>query len=346
VSRNYKYLWSLVPPLLVIGGNLAGGYWVAANFVFSLGLLAILERWVPENTSNQQNSTSWFPNGLLWIHVMLQTLCIVTMITYVRWFEPNGFQWLLLSLSVGVNSGASAIVIAHELIHRKNKWLNMAGQYLLITACNIYFYIDHLKVHHKYVGTPRDPATARKGEGLYAFVFRTIPGQIRSAWSVEARRLKESGRWSLDPRNYVVGALIVVVLISILIYTLFGLPAAAAWLMQGVIANFLLEYTNYIEHYGLYRKDNERVREIHSWQTDKVISRYFLIDLSRHADHHYYASKPYHTLDSFPSSPVLPGGYVSMIYYALVPRLFFRKMDPLVDKAMNKQANSSENRRD
>ncbi|MBK6839368.1 MAG: hypothetical protein IPG90_14780 [Bacteroidetes bacterium] len=71
------------------------------------------------------------------------------------------------------------------------------------------------------------------------------------------------------------------------------------------------------------RNEKERVNETHSWQTDKVISRFILIDLSRHSDHHFYASKAYHTLQHHEKSPVLPGGYASAIYMALIPPIWF-----------------------
>ena len=237
---------------------------------------------------------------------------------------------MVLSLSVGVNTGASAIVIAHELIHRKNKLYHLAGKFLLFTAGNIYFYIDHLKVHHKWVGTERDPATARKGENVYTFFFRSAIGQVKSSLNVESERLQKENSFKFGWRNYVVANfLLLIVFCSFVIYFI-GTKAVIVFLLQSMIANFLLEYTNYIEHYGLIRKENERVDETHSWQSDKVISRYFLIDLSRHSDHHYYASKPYNKLNSYETSPVLPGGYVSMFYFALIPPLWFNKVDRLI----------------
>ena len=121
-------------------------------------------------------------------------------------------------------------------------------------------------------------------------------------------------------------------MVLVLTTALLGVAAAAAFVMQAVVANFLLEYTNYIEHYGLTRNSGERVTEIHSWQSDKVISRFFLVDLSRHSDHHYYASKPYHVLMSYEKSPVLPGGYVSAFYLALIPSLWFKVMNRRIEK--------------
>jgi alkane 1-monooxygenase len=130
----------------------------------------------------------------------------------------------------------------------------------------------------------------------------------------------------LSIQNYVFSASLALLAVLFLVWYFIGLIGVGAFLLQVFFANFLLEYTNYIEHYGLSRSPDERVTEKHSWQTDKVLSRYFLIDLSRHADHHYYASKPYHTLKSYDTSPVLPYGYVSMVFFALIPPLFFRLM--------------------
>ncbi|MBL0050993.1 MAG: fatty acid desaturase [Bacteroidetes bacterium] len=123
--------------------------------------------------------------------------------------------------------------------------------------------------------------------------------------------------------NYVVWNSFMVVVIIAMLFVFISWNAAVAFLIQMLLANFLLEYVNYIEHYGLIRKEDERVREMHSWQSDKVVSRFFLVDLSRHADHHYFASKHYHTLQTYDNSPKLPGGYVQMIYYALIPPIWF-----------------------
>lgn len=337
-KRNYRYLWSLTTGIFVITGNLLGGWWVAMNTVFSLGILAVLENFVPDDKSNETEEEGWFPDGLLIGHVVMQVMCLSSMIYSVSHYDLNLIQFLLLGISTGVNSGSSAIVIAHELVHRKSKFMRGLGQFLLFSAGNIYFYIDHLKVHHKWVGTEKDPATARYGENLYAFFVRSTFSQIKSSFKVEADRLKSLGHSAWSPFNYVIGSILLQIILWFTLVLLFGPMVLLAYLVQAFFANFLLEYTNYIEHYGLSRNEKERVTELHSWQTDKVISRYFLIDLSRHADHHYYASKPYHTLKSYETSPVLPGGYVSMIYYAAIPPLFFKKIHALMNGDLGQNA--------
>ncbi|MFI5218565.1 MAG: alkane 1-monooxygenase [Bacteroidia bacterium] len=330
--RNYKYSLSLVPAVFVITGNLLGGWWVALNTVFSLGLLVVLENFVPENKDNRTDDNQLFPEALLFIHVLMQVICLATLFRSISHFNYSAIQFFVLSISVGINTGASSIVIAHELIHRKNKFYQLAGKFLLFTAGNIYFFVDHLKVHHKYVGTSLDPATARYGESVYKFFLRTTFGQMKSSLKTEAQRLQNKNAFKYGLRNYVIASLLLLIIFYSALYYFIGTKAVVVFLIQSLVANFLLEYTNYIEHYGLTRKEDERVTEIHSWQSDKVISRYFLIDLSRHSDHHYYASKPYHTLNSYEKSPVLPGGYVSMIYYALIPPLWFKVIHKRIKK--------------
>lgn len=331
MKRNFKYLLSLTTGIVAISGSLAGGWWVAANLVFSFGLLSIIDGTNWENKDNATDKDDLLPDMILFFQCLLQTACIVAMIYCVSHYELNILQIILVAVSTGINTGSGAIVQAHELIHRNNKWYQFAGKYLMLTACNIYFYVDHLKVHHKWVGTKKDAATSLYGESLYYFFVRTTLQQIRNAWQHEVARLEKESAFRFGLRNYVTGSVVLIIIISTALFLIFGFWILFAFLLQALTGNFLLEYTNYIEHYGLLRSEDERVTELHSWQSDKVISRFFLIDLSRHADHHYYASKPYSKLLSYENAPVLPGGYARMIWYALIPPLWFKTIHPILE---------------
>ncbi len=330
--RNYKYFWSLTPGIAVVFGNIAGGWWGMSNFIFSLGILAFIEWFFPEDKNNDASGSAFIPDFILVLHVALQTLAITSLFYAISVNKFTMWQLFWACLSTGVHSGSSSIVIAHELIHRKQILWQWMGKFLLFTAGNIYFYVEHLRVHHKYVGTQIDPATALYNESLYTFFFRTSLQQIKGAWKMEAERLRKENLSAIHYRNYVVVSIVMLSLVLIMLGVAIGPVAIFAFILQAVIANFLLEYTNYIEHYGLSRRENERVTEVHSWQSDKVISRFILIDLSRHSDHHYYASKPYHQLITYEKSPVLPGGYASAIYLALIPPLWFKVMNKRIEK--------------
>src|SRR4030095_1549140 len=97
--------------------------------------------------------------------------------------------------------------------------------------------------------------------------------------------------------------------------TLFYLAAAA-------IGILLLETVNYIEHYGLSRRKiapgkYERAMPQHSWNSDHIIGRLMLFELSRHSDHHYLASRKYQVLRHHDNAPQMPTGYPGMIILSL-----------------------------
>ncbi|HNQ62298.1 MAG TPA: alkane 1-monooxygenase [Bacteroidia bacterium] len=330
-TRNLKYLWSLLPGILTIAGNYLGSWWAISNFIFSLMVLAILEQLLPEDKSNQAESDSGIPDAILCTHFLFQILSLAVLFYSIREGRISGYFLVFAMLSTGVHTGSSSIIVAHEMIHRKSRHWQWAGKFLLLTAGNIYFYVDHLRVHHKWVGTVNDPATARKGESLYSFFLRSSIGQVRSSYNLEKERLAKLGLTSFHYRNYIVASVAILLAASFLIYEFVGIYGLAVFAGQCLLANFLLEYINYIEHYGLSRSLTNKVDTTLSWQSDKVISRFMLIDLSRHSDHHFLASKPYHTLHSHSDSPVLPGGYASCIYLALIPVLWFRIIDPKIN---------------
>ena len=75
---------------------------------------------------------------------------------------------------VGVMSGVIGIVYSHELMHQKPKLERWLGDLLLASVLYSHFRSEHLQVHHRYVGTPRDPVTARMGEGFQAYFWRVV----------------------------------------------------------------------------------------------------------------------------------------------------------------------------
>ena len=333
--RNWKYFFILIPVLLVVSGNLLGNWYTLGNFIFSFIILGIAELLLPEDRSNDDIVEDELPDILLFFCVVAQIFSISSLIYGISTNQISGFWLVSAALSTGASSGTLAIVVAHELIHRKEKFWNFAGRLLLFSVFNPYFYIHHLRIHHKQVGTHSDPVTARFGETYYGYLFRSILGQLKQSFQMEKQRCVKKGYSPFGVHNYIILCLAGYIAVLILTSVFLGLQVTAALILQAVFANLLLEYTNYIEHYGLNRLDHQRVNEMHSWQSDKVISRFFLIDLSRHADHHFHASKPFNKLLSHSKSPVLPGGYASMMIPALIPPLWFRLVNKRIPSGTN-----------
>ena len=123
------------------------------------------------------------------------------------------------------------------------------------------------------------------------------------------------------------------------IFYFFGSFGLAIGLIVGIISFLFLETINYIEHYGLVREKTksgryERVQTKHSWNSNHLIGRIVLYELTRHSDHHFIASKKYQVLEHKDESPQLPFGYPTCILLAMFPPLWFHLMNPRVPKAM------------
>jgi alkane 1-monooxygenase len=271
---------------------------------------------------------SWPFDGILYLLVAVQ---LVNIALLGRLFAVQGFwslDTLVATVVVGANTGYSAIVVAHELIHRRSWWAQQLGRLLLCTAMYEHFYTEHLRGHHVRVGTPADPATAHHGESFARFFFRTVPGQFRSAWHIEAKRLGDENLKPWDPRalrSRVVHGLVAEWSLALGILFVFGGAAFGAFLLQAIFAFRALEVVNYFEHWGLVRS-RPNVRAVDSWDTDSWITYYSLTGLSRHADHHSLPSRPYQELRVREDSPRLPRGYLSIFPLILVRNKKFQRL--------------------
>jgi alkane 1-monooxygenase len=121
------------------------------------------------------------------------------------------------------------------------------------------------------------------------------------------------------------------------VLSVFGLAALLAWLAAAAVGVGLLQLVNYVEHYGLLRQRTaaglyERVQPHHSWNSEHLLGRIVLYELTRHSDHHFQAARPYQKLRFQPASPQMPTGYPGMMLLATIPPLWFRVMNKRVPK--------------
>ena len=242
--------------------------------------------------------------------------------------------WHLAVGLVGLGLFFGTLVnVAHELVHRtgdRAAWLT--GRWLLAHTLDTGFAIEHIHGHHRFVGTDRDPATARRGEYVLAFVWRSTIGQVRSAWDHEAKRLQRRGQaiWSWS-NVFLRGQLMSAALVG-LTFAVGGWRGVTAFLIAAVLGKVALELVNYVEHYGLARMEGTRVAPHHSWNCHNKLSSWVLFNLPRHSDHHMVASRPYYDLRPVPDlvsdAPVLPMGYLGCMVTALVKPVWDRMMEP------------------
>jgi alkane 1-monooxygenase len=316
-----RHLLSLYFPLnsLVFLWTAPHSWWAATLFMIPLVLAHQLDTAaLREERQPPEALPAWPFDALVYALAGLQLLVIAALL---RLFAVQGagqaffsFDMLMVFLVVGSSSGFS-IVTAHELIHRRGTWEQRLGRLLLCSVLYEHFYTEHLRGHHVRVGTPGDPATARFGEGYETFFRRTVPAQLRSAWRLEKKRLGDPEMGLFDRRmlrSRVLHGLVLEWGVALAIFAALGSVAGFALLLQAFAAVRLLEAVNYFEHWGLLRRER-RVQPRDSWDTHSWFTYYALIGLTRHADHHAAASRPYQALRVREEAPLLPFGYVGTI---------------------------------
>jgi alkane 1-monooxygenase len=250
----------------------------------------------------------------------------------LAWYDIMGRIWVM-----GLLCGTFGINVGHELGHRVNKFEQTLAKALLLTSLYMHFFTEHNKGHHKRVATPEDPSSARYGEPVYTFYFRTVIFSYLSAWHIANDEMKKKGKSIFSLHNEMIQFHVIQAALVALIFFVFGPLPTLYFLIAAVIGILLLETVNYIEHYGLQRKATgegryERAMPEHSWNSDHVIGRIFLFELSRHSDHHYMASRKYQVLRHHDDAPQMPTGYPGMMLLSLVPPAWFYVMNKRIKK--------------
>lgn len=256
--------------------------------------------------------------GIFWVH--FDTLVGDSIANYLA---------AIISLVFLIGGSIDA---AHELLHRPETFCKV------ICFFNLFFYqftvypIEHLYLHHKNVGTPLDPITSPKGMTIFQYYVNAIS----SAYKFNYKHSKNIFFMCLGATIfYNVGVL------SLTLHEGSGLYKAAFFSLFSYFSLFLMEATEYIEHYGLiYRESGDsQALEICSWNTvhNEYLS-WILFRFQKHSDHHMNAHKVYPVMELNEKMPCFPFDFGNAMLFAPVPQLWFYLADPLVDEVIKKQA--------
>ena len=310
--------------LLPVGGMLGGAWTFLAAVATSL-LLAGLDGALGEADERPLHLSArgrWFPRA----YVLLQLAATTWAAARVASPAIGLIGSVGLTASAGVTTGVFGFVAAYELIHSRNPRERALGLTFLASVLYLHFRIAHLHGHHRRAATLEDPASARLGEGLYAFLVRSIVGQFREAWAFEARRSRGNRMIA-----YLAIQGVLLAALALVSWRAFLFVVAVA-----MIAVILLESFNYVAHYGLSRRTGERLEPHHSWNSERRMNNSALFNMGRHSDHHRRAARSYQGLEPVPHSATLPSGYAAALLTALVPPLWRRVMDPRARAVMER----------
>lgn len=331
----------LMLPLALIAAS-QGGIWVIVLPLYGWVGFSILDALTGLNTDNPDPNTP--EDSLYWYRLLtliwfpLQFCVVFGMIWWATHrSDLSGLETVLLFFGIGVISGTIGINYSHELMHQKpisERWL---ADLLLASVLYSHFRSEHLLVHHRYVGTPRDPVTARYNEGFHRFFPRVLRQCYLSAWSAEKAMLARRDLPVFHPRNPFLRYWVLQIVFLLLAFFVGGWVGVGLFVFQAFVAIWQLELVNYIEHYGLTRQHlgdgkYEHVKPRHSWNAAHRASNWLLINLQRHSDHHYKPNRRFPLLQTYAEdeAPQLPYGYPIMTMLAMVPPVWRRYMNPRV----------------
>ena len=331
---------ALVPIAVLVA--VLGGWMILLLPASTWWLFTLLDQLTGKNEENPDPTTpeaslGWYRRiTLIWFPVQFALL------VWMLWYVPGAahlgpWEKVGVFFGMGVVSGTIGINYAHELMHQKSKLERWLADLLLASVLYSHFRSEHLRVHHIWVGTPRDPVTARYNEGFHRFFPRVLVQCHRSAWAAEVAMLARKGLpwWNrANPywRYWVLqgGMLALAVALG-------GWIGLGLFAVQAFVAVWQLELVNYIEHYGLTRRHlgegrYEHVLPRHSWNSSYKASNWLLINLQRHSDHHYKPDRRFPLLQTYgdDEAPQLPLGYPVMTIAAMIPPLWKRIMNPRV----------------
>ena len=275
---------------------------------------------------------------ITFIWAPLQFITLFGVLWYVTATGHLGtIEKIALFFSIGVMSGTIGITYAHELAHQKPKFERWLGDILLAMSLYSHFRSEHLLVHHRYVGTPKDPVTARYNEGFHRYFPRVLLQQPVSAFKAEAAMLARKNLSWHHRSNPIWRYALLQTTFLILSMGIGGWAGLGLFLVQAFIAMWQLELVNYVQHFGLTRKHlgdgkYEHVLPRHSWNASQLASNWLLINLQRHSDHHYKPDRRFPMLQTYDgdTAPQLPYGYPIMTTFAMLPPIWRHVMNPRV----------------
>lgn len=357
--KKLGFLGVFVFPTLIVWGYYMGGIWTFSAFIFGYGMVPILDTIIgkdPENIGEESFgeviddryfSAIVYTQVYVHIGIVLFSAYVISLQTMTALEWTGMLLGVMLYMSGGIN-------VAHELGHKRSKVAQFHSQMTLMLVGYMHFFIEHNKGHHVNVATPNDPATSKKNQTFYAFWSQSVFGGWRSAWNIEKSRLQRRGYKTWSRHNTMLWYAILPVLFCVALTTVLSWGSGAViwavpvfWVAQSIMAFSSLESVNYVEHYGIVRKEiapgkYEKVNPLHSWNSNHRISNFLLFQLQRHSDHHAHAARPYQVLRHFDESPQLPSGYPVMVLMSMVPPLWFKIMNKRLERWQNAACDAEE----
>ena len=225
--------------------------------------------------------------------------------------------------SLGLACGTVGGCVAHEDIHSVNLGERILGYLMFASLGYGHFPLTHRQGHHRVAGQPEDWNTARIGESLYHFVFRSAFEGYLEGWKLARKRQKRLHTAFFSICNEMLMQLLGFLAFNCLIWLIFGFyPTRVFWgICLGAL--FVFEGLNYCTHYGMVRTSQDK--ESYSWDSVNFVYNGLFLQAGHHQHHHLEPALPGAKLRK-KSSFVLNCGLIELGILAVVPWMYFRFM--------------------
>lgn len=326
---------TLAPAPLLVAAALFGGGWILISILYLALFSFAMDEWTNltlpvAEFSEEAPTAEQLGIALVIAHFLLLLVGLLALsgLTGLGWSGRFG-----VIVAFGLFFGQISNSNAHELIHSADKALFLLGKWVYISLLFGHHTSVHRLVHHRYVATGEDPATADLDEGFYDYAQRAWRDGFRAGYEMEqALTSRVDGKSRVNPYViYITGA----ACFMLLVLVIFGLPGLFGYLLMAAFAQTQLLLSDYVQHYGLLRRrlpggKVEQVGIEHSWNAPHWFTALTMLNAPRHSDHHLNPKKAFVDL-RLPvagSAPMLPYSLPVMCAIALYPPYWRQMMSP------------------
>jgi alkane 1-monooxygenase len=344
--KDLKYLFAYTIPFFTFLSIYIKGFASYSTVIYAFLFIPIIELMLSNRDTNKYSKIekdnrfkNIFFDIMLYINIPIIFFLLFYGLKELGVNTLKTYESIGLLFSLGILLATNGINVAHELGHRKSKIERNLSKLLFLPCLYMHFYLEHNLGHHKNVSTIKDPASARINQSLFNFWVTSVLGQYINAWYIQKNILKNEKKPFFSLKNDMLFYTLFQSSYLFLLFIIMGRQVLLYGILVAIISFLFLETINYIEHYGLSRKKlksgrYERVEINHSWNSNHLIGRIVLYELTRHSDHHYKSSKKYQLLENIKESPQLPFGYPTSMLIASIPPIWFYIMNKRIPKQM------------
>ncbi|MEP3345385.1 MAG: alkane 1-monooxygenase [Litoreibacter sp.] len=333
-------LATLFPLPFLLAGAIFGGWavWIALFYMTAVvaGIDVVVPALSRDGEAAEDEEADMLSLMLVGVHFFLLFLMIWALSGHgTALLSING---IALFIAAGLYFGQVSSANAHELIHRGSYGMRRAGSAVYTSLLFGHYASCCLRIHDPFVGTERDPASAKMGQTIYQYLGRNWLTGFAIGLKAENQHLTKLGADRWDRRNpflQYVGGAVALLLLSLLIA---GWSGVVVCVLLSLFAQLQILLCNYVQHYGLERSTDEHgnyapVNVTHSWNAPHWMSSLLMLNMPRHSDHHVHPEKRFTLLDipARGEAPMLPYSLPVMSCIALHAAQWRKVMDPHVE---------------